>query len=174
MFWRVRDNPAPRDWVRAQVAVVATHGTDRIPFLYRYGNLPVWSDYIFFSFLLIWKKIMLLFLWHRECIGFLWLGGENPLGLTLYMPFLCLIKFWEVFVDAFDSEPWLGIIISCLNGVGTCFFGGKSCSCVIILYRLLGGWQFKYMIYVFVGQWTLNHQFISVDIVENLLQRNAP
>ena len=45
---------------------------------------------------------MLLFLWHRGWLGLLWIGGVEALGLTLRMPFLSLVNFWEVFVDRFN------------------------------------------------------------------------
>ena len=77
--------------------------------------------------------------------GFLWICGAEALGLALNMPFLCHITFWELFVEGFDVEPWPGIIISCSNGVVTCFFIGESFGCMIIYNCLIGGWQFEYM-----------------------------
>ena len=109
------------------------------------------------------KHFMLLFLWNQGRLEFIWLGGAEALGLTLHMAFLCLITFWELFFEGFDGEPWPGIIISWLNGISPCFFGGKSCSCVIICNRILCGWQSEYTRDGFVGKWELNQQCIGVD-----------
>ena len=67
---------------------------------------------------------MLICLCPRGWFGFIWIGGAMALDFAPHIPFLCVITFWEVFVDGFDVDPWPGIIISCSNGVVPCFFSG--------------------------------------------------
>ena len=69
--------------------------------------------------------MLISFVWPLGWFGLLWIGGAVDLVFDLRMPFLCLINFWELFVDGFEVEAWPGIIISFSNVVGPYFLVGN-------------------------------------------------